>query len=183
MELIKLDKNSNYQDYLSVAILHKSTLKKTLASTLTNKNLANLYSYLVQKNFFEILTIKEENKLVGVVSIRFKYKRFNIKNLMYLVKFSIFGIINHPIIWITEIYFKIGLYKNVSSRINIVTLFVLEKYQSKNYGSILLNNVINEYESEISVDTRTKNTSAINFYKKNNFKLVNQNFKNTVLLY
>ena len=74
MELIKLDKNSNYQDYLSVAILHKSTLKKTLASTLTNKNLANLYSYLVQKNFFEILTIKEENKLVGVVSIRFKYK-------------------------------------------------------------------------------------------------------------
>ena len=183
MKIIKLNKNSDYEEYLSVATLHKNTLKKTLASTLTNKNLANMYIYLVQQNFFEVHAIKEENKLVGAISIRFKDKKFNTKNVLDMIKLSYFGILSHPLIWIVEIYYKIGLYRNISSRVNIVTLFVLDEYRSKNYGSLLLKNIINEYKQGISVDTRTANQSAINFYKKNNFKLINQNSKNTVLIY
>ena len=103
--------------------------------------------------------------------------------LPILLAHSIVGLFSHPYIWLLESFYKIGLYKNIESKINIVTLFVNTEYQNKKIGHILVKNVIERYKSGISVDTRTDNIQAIKFYKKNGFKKVRENSKNMVLLY
>mgnify|MGYP001172281767 FL=1 len=85
--------------------------------------------------------------------------------------------------WIREYYYKIGLYKGVESEINIVTLFVDTDYQGKGVGEQLVKNIKKQYKTKISVDTRSDNQMAIDFYTKNGFVLKNQNTKNTSLLY
>ena len=85
--------------------------------------------------------------------------------------------------WIREYYYKIGLYKDVDSKINIITLFVDTDYQGKGVGEQLIKNIKEQYKTKISVDTRSDNQMAIDFYTKNGFVLKNQNTKNTSLLY
>ena len=82
-----------------------------------------------------------------------------------------------------EYYFKIGLYKGIDSKINIITLFVDTDYQGKGVGEQLIQNIKDQYKRKISVDTRSDNQKAIDFYIKNGFVLKNQNIRNTSMYF
>lgn len=56
----------------------------------------------------------------------------------------------------------------------IINIVVDKSYQRNGFGSDLINEVIMIYpENEIILEVRSKNKTAINFYKKLNFKLLN----------
>ena len=181
MEVVKLTKNTDIKVFEEVAILHRKSLKNTIASTLSDKNLAQVYLYMVENQILNIVTSVSNSVVVGSLSYREFNKKNSLKQLIYLGYKSIPGFIQHPIIWAIELYFKIGLYKNINSKVNIVTLFIANEFQNKKVGQLLIDHIINEYKNDITVDTRSNNDVALNFYKKNQFKILNQNFKNTVL--
>jgi ribosomal protein S18 acetylase RimI-like enzyme len=181
MHLVKLENNTKKEIFDQVALLHKKSLKKTIASTLSVSSLSNVYFILVRSGIFGILIAQEDSKVVGVLS--YKNKKYSTKLLLTLVIYSINGFFKNPIVWIIETYYKIGLYKNVNSKINIVTLFVSEQFQKKLVGKTLIEMVKNEFKTNITVDTRVKNAAALDFYKKNNFKEIARNSKNVVLIY
>lgn len=183
MHLVKLENNTKKEIFDQVALLHKKSLKKTIASTLSVSSLSNVYFILVRSGIFGILIAQEDSKVVGVLSYKNKNKKYSTKLLLTLVIYSINGFFKNPIVWIIETNYKIGLYKNVNSKINIVTLFVSEQFQKKLVGKTLLERVKNEFKTNITVDTRVKNAAALDFYKKNNFKEIARNSKNVVLKY
>ena len=93
----------------------------------------------------------------------------------------IFGIIKKPLVCIVETYYKYRIYKNLDHEVNILTLFVDRDSQSSGIGHQLLIYLKNDYKSNVSVDTRTINKRAINFYIKNGFKIIRSDKKNTIL--
>ena len=148
MEVIKLTKNTDIKVFEEVAILHKKSLKNTIASTLSDKNLAQVYLYMVEKQILNIITTVSNSVVVGSLSYREFNKKNSLKELIYLGYKSIPGFIQHPFIWVVELYFKIGLYKNIISKVNIVTLFIANEFQNKKVGQLLVQYIINEYKNE-----------------------------------
>ncbi len=65
-------------------------------------------------------------------------------------------------------------YYLIYDRIEIVNFNVLEKYQNKGIGTLLLKSLINKYKNikNITLEVRCDNTKAINLYKKMGFKEV-----------
>ena len=63
------------------------------------------------------------------------------------------------------------LYENM----DIVNIIVEKNYRNKGIGSELLNYIVNKYKdiNSIILEVRESNKSAIEFYKKNNFKIIN----------
>ena len=183
MKVLEITPKTEKSIFYEISILHKLSLKKTIASTFSFKRLSKIYQFLVTNKIFKIIVAIEDNKIVGCLS--YKYTNILWKPNMLLVLFahSLVGIISHPFTWFIESYYKIGLYKNVKSKVNIVTLFVDNEYQNKKIGHVLVNKIIERYKNDISVDTRAENIEAIKFYKKNGFKTVKENSKNVVLLY
>ncbi len=181
MEISRLTKHTDLKVFNQLASLHKKSLKNTIASTLSDNRLSKVYLYMVKEEILQIIVATSESNIIGSLSFREHPKDTSLRNLIFLIYISLIGFISHPIVWIVELYFKIGLYRNIKSNVNIVTLFVDLNYQNKKIGQALINFVINEYKNPITVDTRSNNNSAINFYKKNKFEIVNSNKKNTVL--
>ena len=72
----------------------------------------------------------EDNKIVDVCPINIQIF-FKTKHVTVLFAHSLVGIISHPFTWFIESYYKIGLYKNVKSKVNIVTLFVIMNIKIK----------------------------------------------------
>ena len=58
--------------------------------------------------------------------------------------------------------------------IDINNIIVDQKYRNNNIGSKLINYIVNKHNGtkELLLEVRSKNTIAINFYKKNNFKCI-----------
>tara|TARA_B100000123_G_scaffold270750_1_gene249178 strand:- start:609 stop:1160 length:552 start_codon:yes stop_codon:yes gene_type:complete len=183
MKVLEITSNVDKSIFYEIAVLHKLSLKKTIASTFSFKRLSKIYQFLVINKIFRIVVVIENDKIVGCMSYKFTNNFLKPYMLPILLAHSIVGLFSHPYIWLLESFYKIGLYKNIESKINIVTLFVNTEYQNKKIGHILVKNVIERYKSGISVDTRTDNIQAIKFYKKNGFKKVRENSKNMVLLY
>ena len=142
MEVVKLTKNTDIKVFEEVAILHRKSLKNTIASTLSDKNLARVYLYMVEKQILNIVTSVSNSVVVGSLSYREFNKKNSLKQLIYLGYKSIPGFIQHPIIWAVELYFKIGLYKNIISKVNIVTLFIANEFQNKKVGQLLIDYII-----------------------------------------
>lgn len=181
MEIVKLTKNTDIKIFEEVALLHKQSLEKTIASSLSVNKLAKVYLYLVDKQLIKMIISISNSSISGSLSYKEPKRRTSIINLIFLSIKSMTGFISHPIIWVTEFYYKIGLYKNINSKVNIITLFVKEEFQNKKIGKLLMDNIINEYKNDIKVDTRVNNKSALNFYIKNKFEIQNTNKKNIVL--
>ena len=185
MKYIKLTDDFEFKYYLNLANLHQSILRGSIASTLSTKDLAKLYKILIRNNIMEVTIVEDNDNLVGSISCTissiFKIKK-NIDFIKILIIFS-FGFFHHPIIWATESFYKLFSYYKVSSKINIVFLFVDNTKRGKNIGTNLIQSVIKKHVNSISVDTRTDNHNAIKFYKKNGFNLIKSNKKNTVLIY
>ena len=185
MKYTNLRDDFEFKYYLNLANLHQSILTGSIASTLSSKDLAKLYKILIRNNIMEVTVVEDNDNLVGSISCTissiFKIKK-NIDFIKILIIFS-FGFFRHPIIWVTESFYKLISYYKVSSKINIVFLFVDNTQRGKNIGRNLIQSVIKKHNNSISVDTRTDNHNAIKFYKNNSFKVVRSNKKNTVLIY
>ena len=85
--------------------------------------------------------------------------------------------------WIIESYYKKGLYKDQKFESKLVTLFVNKELHNKSIASDLVSYIKENEPLPIVVDTRNINHSALNFYNKNGFHIVNKNERNTVLLF
>ena len=181
MKVKKITKGSDIDIFEEIASLHKESLKRTIASTLSNSRLAKVYSYMVEEGILEILTAEEDSRVVGSLSYKKSSSKTSVINLIFLIYKSVPGFVKHPLIWFIELYFKVGLYKGIKSKLNIVTLFIDIDYQNKKIGQLLVDHIVSEYKHNITVDTRSRNKTALNFYKKNKFVIVNNNAKNTVL--
>ena len=68
MEVIKLTKNTDIKVFEEVAILHRKSLKNTIASTLSDKNLAQVYLYMVENQILNIVISVSNSVVVGFVS-------------------------------------------------------------------------------------------------------------------
>ena len=183
MKITNLNKENKELMY-ELAKLHKLSLKNTVATSLSTKNLAKLYELLVKIDYLNVIIATNENKnIIGGLTYTFKSKKQIIK-LSQKFKISlimIFGFIKKPIVCIVETYYKYRIYKNLDHEVNILTLFVDRDSQSSGIGNQLLNHLKKDYRSNVSVDTRTSNKRAINFYIKNGFKVVRSDKKNTIL--
>jgi ribosomal-protein-alanine N-acetyltransferase len=63
------------------------------------------------------------------------------------------------------------LYENM----DIVNIVVSKEYRNKGIGTKLLNYTVDNYKdiNNIMLEVRESNNTAIDFYKKNNFKIIN----------
>jgi GNAT superfamily N-acetyltransferase len=183
MEVYKVKANSDKKIFYNIAELHKNSLKKTIASTLSVKALGKVYKQLVEKKIFVVHAVEVELNIVGTLSYRFKNKKISLFTMMSILPYILYGFLRHPMVWFIELYYKLGLYKNISSEVNIVTLFVDKEFQKNNIGQKLIESVVAIHKNDLTVDTRVSNTGGLRFYEKNNFKIVSKNSKNIVLKY
>ena len=76
MKVKKITKGTDIDIFEEIASLHKESLKRTIASTLSNSRLAKVYSYMVEEEILQILTAEEDSRVVGSLS----YKKSSRKN-------------------------------------------------------------------------------------------------------
>ena len=64
-------------------------------------------------------------------------------------------------------------YSLIYDRVEIIDIVIDSLYQNKGYGTLLLNYLINSLNNikNITLEVNTNNKSAIQFYKKNGFKI------------
>jgi GNAT superfamily N-acetyltransferase len=183
MKVLQLTKDTNYEIYQQISLLHKSSLTKTIATTLTTNRLSRLYIFLIKNNLLKVIYIQIGETVAGCASYSQKNKNYTFKQLFELCLISLTGLILHPLVWIIESYFKKGLYKDLKFESKLVTLFVNKELQNKSIASGLVSYIKENEPLPIVVDTRNINHSALNFYNKNGFHTVNKNKRNTVLLF
>ena len=176
--------DKNRINYLS--ILHKKVFEDTIATTLTTNNLSRLYTLLIKNKIISVnIAFDEDENFLGALTVKltsYDLKR-NFNDTLKIIFVLLQGLLLHPFVWIREYYYKIGLYKGIDSTISIITLFVDTDYQGKGVGEQLIKNIKDQYKSKISVDTRSDNQMAIDFYVKNGFVLRNHNKRNTSLYF
>ena len=185
MKIIQL-KSDDINRLNLLSTLHKKIFLGTIATTLSVNNLSKLYGLLIKNKIISVnVAFDEDNKILGALTVKLdkNNRAVNFFDYFKILIILIKGLLLHPAIWLTEYYYKIGLYKNIDSNVNIITLFVDQKHQSKGTGQNLIKSVIDQYQTKISVDTRTNNQRAIDFYIKNGFILKNKNIKNTSLYF
>jgi ribosomal protein S18 acetylase RimI-like enzyme len=166
-------------ELFQVANIHKDVLHKTIATTLSSKNLSKLYALLIlSKNLEIVIATNSTNEILGSILInKNKFNFFNL-NIIKIFFILISGFLIHPTIWIKEIYFKVGLYKKLTYNIKIQAVIINSKYQGQGIGKELLNYVINNNLGKIVLDTRADNYIAQKFYLENNFYIHKKNKKN-----
>jgi len=165
MKIIQLRSDENNRiNYLS--ILHKKVFEGTIATTLMTNNLSRLYILLIKNNIISVnVAFDEDENFLGALTVKMNSLnvRANFIDTLKIIFILFQGLLLHPFVWIREYYYKIGLYKGVDSKINIITLFVDTDYQGKGVGEQLVKNIKEQYKTKISVDTRSDNQMAIDF--------------------
>ncbi len=182
---IKLLKSSHLKNLYGLSVLHKKSLKKTIATTLSPRNLAKLYSLLIDCKYLNVIVAMDQNNnIVGGLTFKnfLSENKISIIDYIKIFKYIIFGFLTKPHIWLIEGFYKIGIYKNIDLQINILTLFVDQDYQNMGIAKNLIEHVEVNFEGELSVDTRSNNQNALKFYIDQNFKIVNKNKKNISLI-
>jgi len=178
----KLSSTVDDEVLVQIVSLHKESFDKTIATTLSDKKLLDVYIHILKYNVIKLIVAKIDEDVVGCASYRENTKKYKLNQLIKLSLLSFTGLILHPLTWLKETYYKIGLYNNISSSTHIVTLFVSKRYQNNQIGKKLLDSVVDFFPKNLTVDTRVENIKAIKFYEKNNFVVVRKNLKNVVLI-
>lgn len=177
--LFQILKHDQKYELNQVANIHKDVLHKTIATTLSSKNLSRLYELLIlSKNLEIVIATNSSNEVLG--SILINKNKFNFLNIKMIKLFFILisGILKHPTIWIKELYFKIGLYNKLTYNLKIQAVIINSKYQGQGIGKELLNYVINNSSGKVVLDTRVDNYTAQKFYLENSFHIHKKNKKN-----
>ena len=65
MKVLEITSKTDKSIYYQIAILHKLSLKKTIASTFSFKRLSKIYQFLVANKIFKIIVAIDNNKIVG----------------------------------------------------------------------------------------------------------------------
>ena len=138
---------------------------------------------MIKNNLLKVIYIQIGETIAGCASYGQKNLNYTYKQLFQLCLISIPGLILHPLVWIIESYYKKGLYKDQKFESKLVTLFVNKELHNKSIASDLVSYIKENEPLPIVVDTRNINHSALNFYNKNGFHIVNKNERNTVLLF
>lgn len=178
----KLSSTVDDEVLVQIVSLHKESFDKTIATTLSDKKLLDVYIHILKYNVIKLIVAKIDEDVVGCASYRENTKKYKLNQLIKLSLLSFTGLILHPLTWLKETYYKIGLFNNLSSSAHIVTLFVSKRYQNNQIGKKLLDSVVDFFPKNLTVDTRVENIKAIKFYEKNNFVVVRKNLKNVVLI-
>ena len=178
----KLSSTVDDEVLVQIVSLHKESFDKTIATTLSDKKLLDVYIHILKYNVIKLIVAKIDEDVVGCASYRENTKKYKLNQLIKLSLLSFTGLILHPLTWLKETYYKIGLYNNISSSTHIVTLFVSKRYQNNQIGKKLLDSVVDFFPKNLTVDTRVENIKAIKFYEQNNFVVVRKNLKNVVLI-
>jgi ribosomal protein S18 acetylase RimI-like enzyme len=178
----KLSSTVDDEVLVQIVSLHKESFDKTIATTLSDKKLLDVYIHILKYNVIKLIVAKIDEDVVGCASYRENTKKYKLNQLIKLSLLSFTGLILHPLTWLKETYYKIGLYNNISSSTHIVTLFVSKRYQNNQIGKKLLDSVVDFFPKNLTVDTRVENIKAIKFYEKNNFVVVRKNLKNVVFI-
>ena len=75
MKITNLKKENNELIY-ELAKLHKLSLKNTVATSLSTKNLAKLYELLINIDYLNVIVaINENNNIIGGLTYTFKSKK------------------------------------------------------------------------------------------------------------
>ena len=87
---IKLIKNSHLKNLYGLSVLHKKSLKKTIATTLSAKNLAKLYSLLIDCKYLNVIVAMDQNNNVGGLTFKnflakIKFQLLIIKIFKYII--------------------------------------------------------------------------------------------------
>tara|TARA_Y100001954_G_scaffold29308_1_gene26581 strand:- start:4378 stop:4950 length:573 start_codon:yes stop_codon:yes gene_type:complete len=174
------------EELINLANLHKQILEDSMASTLKDDLLSQLYYFLIKNNLLYVVVVKNENNdIIGSISCTsgsLITKVFRL-DFIKILKIILTGILSKPTLWIKHTYFKLVTYFGVNSNANIVFLFVDKKYQNQNIGNKLLSFIIQKFKTNITLDTNSNNQNAIEFYKKNNFEILRKNKKNVLMKY
>ena len=184
MKLKILDNNYTTNELISTSKLHKKILINSIATNMSTKSLSLLYDLLIKNKKLLVANAIENNEVIGSISVvvnKTSIRDFNLDFLKIIYHLSL-SYIRRPINTLKESYFKYVAYKNIISEKNVIFLFVEEHYRGKKVASNLLNLVLKNLRGSISVDTNSDNRIAINFYKKNNFVIINQTKMKTVLI-
>jgi len=132
---------------------------------------------------FKIEILEEENKLILMNLVKIHLNAFEKFNFRYWNYSDFFHFLNSS--------YKIFYYEsnnkilgfvvvNVNSDFNeIITIAVDKIYQRKQIGKILLEYIINYFNSkkDLYLEVAKNNYQAINFYKKNGFKITSERKK------
>lgn len=106
----------------------------------------------------KIEDIQEANRLLSKLNYKISEKSFDnvfFKSLVY-IEDDIKGIIIYDLLY---------------DRIEIEYIIIDEDYRKKGIGSKLLGKIETKNIKNITLEVRESNVSAINFYKKNGFKI------------
>ena len=127
---------------------------------------------------FKIEILQEENKfiLMNLEKIHLNaFEEFNFRNWTYS-DFSDFLNSSNKIFYYEANNRILGfVVVNFNSDFNeIITIAVDKIYQRKKIGKILLEHIINYFNSkkDLYIEVAKNNCQAINFYKKNDFKII-----------
>ena len=168
-----LDKNYSNDDLVELSQLHKKILTDSIATNMSKDSLSKLYELFINNKILKVANVYDDNYLIGSVSIvinnfpSFKFSSEYLKIFYYLAS----SYMRRPFNTLSESIYKYFAYRNIPSDINIIFLFVDEGYRNKNLGSRLIEFVLTDVKGVITVDTNITNKKAIEFYKKNNFKI------------
>tara|TARA_B100000700_G_C14993403_1_gene832479 strand:+ start:1022 stop:1588 length:567 start_codon:yes stop_codon:yes gene_type:complete len=178
-----LNQNYSKDELIELSQLHKNILADSIATNMSKNSLSKLYELFINNEILKVANVYDDDNLLGSVSIvinkfpTFKFSREYLQIFYYLAS----SYIRRPFNTLAESVYKYFAYRNVTSDINIIFLFVDEEYRNKNLGSRLIDFVLTDVKGVVTVDTNISNKKGIKFYKKNNFKISKTTEKKVVL--
>lgn len=178
-----LNENYSNDDLVELSQLHKKILSDSIATNMSKDSLSKLYKLFINNKILKVANVYDKNQLVGSVSIvinnfpTFKFSSEYLKIFYYLAS----SYMRRPFNTLLESIYKYFAYRNIPSDINIIFLFVDERYRNRNLGTRLIEFVLTDVKGVITVETNITNEKAIEFYKKNNFKTSKITWKKIVL--
>jgi ribosomal protein S18 acetylase RimI-like enzyme len=147
------------------SFFYKNNILKNIVYDFKNKN---------SKNSKNIYFIRKDKKIIGVASLvkflnRNNINSFDKKNFKYTKKN-----INSFKKYINSFSNKFIKLKNYKSSLYISRFAISQKYYGKDQiASRLLIFIIKNEKKNLTLHVSRENTRAINFYRKNNFKIFN----------
>lgn len=174
-----LVKTANIKEIDAISSLHMTALPCTINSMVGKSHLATIYNATFRIDPKSISTIRENDKILGVISHTPNFRELESKlfwnlGFTYYLNFFVFLLSHLPLIrgFVNRIsFFRELKIQGLDIYPWIMTLAIDTNTRGKGLGSILLSSL--KYK-KVFVDTSASNQKVINFYQKNGFKSICQ---------
>lgn len=143
------------------------------SSNLKLKKIITKLLFVKNSEFEKLYVMKSGNSLIGIATI-IKSKKLKVsKTLGFLKMVDFLGIDNvdkNKVIKLSKSFSKIG-----SSKPYLTRFGINPNYRAKrNYSSIFMNYVLKKQKNKLIAHVNKYNKRALNFYLKNNFKIIDR---------